>query len=101
MAKNQLSSIQRYELQNWLHRQAKLTPAFAGCSDPVDIARNAIADLKFNVVPSHIKKNMKILGLWRSGRRCSISPINSKYAIRKSFTCECDRSYSMGVYKLK
>lgn len=103
MAKNQLSAIQRYQLQEWLHKQAKLPTPFYGLAKATDIAFRAATDLQLPIVPAHIRSNMKMMGLWVVGT--SIKKTNviegKKKQICNEFTCECGKKYRFIMYEKK
>lgn len=98
MAKNQLNFTQRFELQNWMKKMAHT--GFNGAQSTDEIVIMATAALIFPVVRSHIIRNAILLNI-RLPRSHKGSNSSTRFAVRKSFTCECGRSYSVGIYPLK
>ena len=98
MAKNQFSAEKRLQFQTWLKVQSKL--GFINLHGIGDICTLGTTELGFPVGPSHVRTNARILNI-RLPRSHKDIHINNVKATRKSFTCECGKRYSVGIYSLK
>lgn len=98
MAKNQLNFTQRFELQNWIKKMSHA--GFDGAQNIDEIIKMATTAMGYLVVKSHIRRNAALLNI-RLPRSHKEHSGSTRFAVRKSFTCECGRSYSVGIYPLK